>query len=116
MLRYQYEVEYYYISGGEVSRDEYIEIMLGKIGKEIFARYYYDFKREDPDLYKVIEEPYSISSKKRRTSYAISLFRQGLAKDALYKVAKAKRIDPVMARYAAAVYSCEFRENIYDQI
>lgn len=112
MLIYPQEVEYYYISGGEVSREEYIEIMLGKIGKEIFARYYYDFKRLDPDVYRVIEEPYSVSSKKRRTSYAISLFRQGLAKEALFKVATAKRIDPVMARYAAAVYSCEFREII----
>lgn len=112
MLQYANESEYYYIDCGQVTRREYIEAMLDAVGKAIFAKYYWEFRREDVSMYYVIEENYSEYSKKKRTSYAVSLFRQGLAKEALEIVGKARRIDPVLSAHARALYFCEFGEEI----
>lgn len=112
MLQYPCnDVEYYYIAGAEVSRKEYVDIMLKKIGKEIFAKYYYDFRRLDPRVYSVITEEHTEGSKKRRTSMAISLIRQGLAGDALLNIAFAKKVDPAIARLARSIYSFEFNKE-----
>ncbi len=113
MLQYPCNaVEYYYIAGAEVTREEYVDMMLRKIGKEIFAKYYYDFRRLDFEVYSLINENYTEKSKKRRTSLAISLIRQGLAEDALLNIASAKKIDPVIARLARSIYSCEFHKEL----
>ena len=112
MVQYSNEAEYYYIDCGQVTRRGYIEAMLDVVGKAIFAKYYWEFRREDISLYYVIEENYSDYSKKKRISHAVSLFRQGLAKEALEMVGRAKKIDPVLSAHARALYSCEFGEEI----
>lgn len=106
------EFDYYYINCAQVTKEQYIEEMLDVVGKAIFAKYYWEFKTEDVSVYKLIEEKYSDYSKKRRTAHAISLFRQGLNKEALAVVASAKKIDPVLSAYARALYSCQFGEEI----
>jgi len=106
------QVEFYYLSGDEMTREEYVEAILCKIGKPIFVKYYDDFKRLDPDLYNVIAEDYTEASKKRRTGYAISLIRQGLAEDALLNIARSKKIGGEYSALAGCIYSCEFKKYI----
>ncbi len=110
MVEYQYE--YYYFDGTEVTREEFVEMTLDAVGKSVFSKYYYDFKRGDPEVYKLIEENYSDNSKKKRTYHAINLFAMGLQKDALVRVMHAQKIDPALAAHAKAVYSIEFRNEI----
>jgi len=101
-------IEYYYHSGSEVTREEYVEEMLKRIGKAVFVKYYYEFKREDSSYFEFMTEDYSPGSKKRRAGCAVSLFRQELNGDALSNVAASQRVDEKTRRLARYVYSCEF--------
>ena len=107
MLKYYEKGEFYYRSYGTLTKAQYVEDILTLIGKAVFVKYYYDFKRLDPGLYNVITEDYTEGSKKRRTKYAISLFRQGLEKEALLNVMNSKRIDKCYSQMAKSIFSCE---------
>ena len=111
MIKYNENDGYYYRSYGTVTRDQYVEDTLKFIGKVVFVRYYYDFRRQDPGVYTVITEDYTEASKKRRTKYAISLFRQGLEKHALQNVMNSKRIERCYSDMAKSIYSCEFDKD-----
>ncbi len=106
------EEQYFYISGSQVTREEYVDVMLKKVGKEIFVKYYYDFRRLDPNVYTLISEDYTEKSKKRRTSVAISLIRQGLSEYALQNIANSKKVKPVAAKLARSIYFCDFCADI----
>lgn len=102
------KVEYYYYSGCELTREEYVEEMLKKVGKALFVKYYYEFKRQDSSNIGIITENYSDDSKRRRTGCAVSLFRQGLSDSALLNIANSKRLDESVRSIAKCIYSCEF--------
>ena len=93
---------------GYLGEDEYIDEQIKKIGKRIFAKYYYEFKTLDSAVYECIEEDISEQSKIRRTRYAISLIKSGFSEKALRSIASSEKVDRETAALADSILTYEF--------
>ena len=93
---------------GYSGTDEYIDEQIQKIGKRIFAKYYYEFRTLDPAVYERIEEDISEASKIRRTRCAISLIRNGFSEEALRRIASSEKIGRETAALAESILTYEF--------
>lgn len=92
---------------GYPGNDEYIDEQIRKIGKRIFAKYYYDFKTLDPAVYMCIEEDISEASKIRRTRCAIALIKNGFSCEALRRIAASDKVDRETAALAESILTYE---------
>ena len=86
--------------------NEDLDTMLNKIGKRIFVDYYYIFKTDDSPEDKLIDEGFTLNSRRSRSSSARRIFRDGLHLAALKNIIQSPKIDEetlVKAKYLLAV-------------
>ena len=77
---------------------------LNYIGSAVLVKYYYDFKFLDAEeCVEKIEEPYTIKSKRSRTSKARQMFREGRNIEALECIAASAKLDPVVVNRATGI-------------
>ena len=64
-----------YVTSEYDEEGEDLEKMLNKIGKRIFIEYYYIFKEDDNPEEKLIDEDFTLNSRRSRSSSARKIFR-----------------------------------------
>jgi len=73
--------------------NEDLDSMLNKIGKRIFVDYYNIFKTDDNPEDKLIDEEFTLNSRRSRSSSARRIFRDGLHLAALKNIIQSPKID-----------------------
>lgn len=73
--------------------NEDLDTMLNKIGKTIFIEYYYIFKADDNPEEKLIDEGFTLNSRRSRSSSARRIFRDNLQLAALRNIIQSSRLD-----------------------
>lgn len=82
-----------YVSSEYDEEGEDLEKMLNKIGKRIFIEYYYIFKGDDNPEEKLIDEEFTLNSRRSRSSSARKIFRDNLQISALKNIIQSSRLD-----------------------
>lgn len=85
-----------------------LEILLNKVGKQIFVDYYYVFKADqNPEEVLERECHFTLNSCRSRCSSARAIFGQGLHLKALEQIASSGRLDMAVTKKAQDIWNCE---------
>ena len=74
-----------------------LNILLGKIGKQIFVKYFREFgdseKISNQEMIALLPNEYTFNSRKSRTAKARRIFRERLEEQALSIIVESSRVD-----------------------
>lgn len=87
--------------------NEDLDTMLNKIGKRIFVDYYYTFKIDDDPEDKLIDEDFTLNSRRSRSSSARRIFREGLHLEALKNIIQSSKLDEKIVEKAKNLLAAE---------
>lgn len=96
-----------YVTSEYDEEDEDLEKMLNKIGKRIFIEYYYIFKEDDNPEEKLIDEDFTLNSRRSRSSSARKVFRDNLQISALKNIIQSSRLDEETLTKAIGILESE---------
>lgn len=91
--------------------NEDLDTMLNKIGKRVFIEYYYIFKADDNPEDKLINEEFTLNSRRSRSSSARKIFRDGLQLSALTNIIQSPMLDEEILAKAKEVLAAETGTN-----
>lgn len=87
-----------------------LEVILNKIGKKIFVKYYYAFKSDDSPEEALVAEKFTIASRRSRSSSARWVFRNRLEVEALKSIIASDRVDIDTRHRAEEILTSEMKE------
>lgn len=97
------------------SEEDDLEILLRKVGKQIFINHYYDFKEKD-HLEELLPNDFTINSKRSRTSSARKIFKLDRNIEALQNIINSERLESDVINKAREILKSELgdtAENVY---
>ena len=91
--------------------NEDLDTMLNKIGKRVFIEYFYIFKADDNPEDKLINEEFTLNSRRSRSSSARKIFRDGLQLSALKNIIQSPKLDEEILVKAKEILEAETGTN-----
>jgi len=88
--------------------NNYVVDLLNRVGKEVFIKYYNNFKiKSNQECIRAITEPFTDKSKASRTSKAKRIFRENLHGQALKLIVESGRLDRAVISRAREIMNKE---------
>lgn len=81
-----------------------LDRLLSSVGKAVFVRFYAQFadpRVADSEILEILSREYTLAASRTRTSKARKIFRDGLQREALERIASSERTDPEASARAA---------------
>lgn len=81
-----------------------LDRLLNSVGKAVFVRFYAHFadpRVEDAEIVEMLSREYTLAASRTRTSKARRIFREGLHREALERIASSERTDGEASALAA---------------
>lgn len=81
-----------------------LDALLNRVGKAVFVQYYTYFadpRRADAEIVEMLPQEYTLKSRRSRTSKARRIFREGMQREALERIATSERTNADASALAA---------------